>query len=794
MDSHTATIIVELVDGTKVVVPDSLEHITSYVLQEQNDWFEDEIKFLRSLVKPGDVVVDIGANYGVYALSLARKVGPSGHVWAFEPATDTAKLLAESVTANGADWLRVVQQALSDRQGKAWLQMPGQSELNSLAAHDSDGVSLEVGSGEAVTVTTLDACLEQFGWATVDLLKIDAEGEEERILRGGARFFKDLSPLVMFEVKAGMELHLDLVDRFQELGYQCFHLIPGLNALAPFDAEKGVDGYLLNLFAAKPDRVQDLAAVGMVVGPVDLTEVGQAIYQHESWYSHLTKSPYTEGLSTRWLDNAHQPEQAAIHQALTAWSFSQDCNEPITRRYGALAHSFALLRQECQPGCHSSRWASLARVALALGEREQAMEALGATLTDLQNEGEFMLDEPFLCPYPAFDAVNPAGQLKAWLEAAVLAAMEKYGSFSGFFTGASSFTRLERLISLGFSDEEMQQRAKLVRRRFHLTDQKLANNQPMQLSSHSGMRAEQQADWGSSVRAWFDFLGLKQPLRCVDVGALALGGDPDPWVQWAQIGCAEVLGFEPLKEQCAELNDRVQRSGVAMRYLPWALGDGNEHTLHITNAPMTTSLFPPDRSTIDLFPGLGELMQVVNKEVLQTHRLDDIDEAHNTDFLKLDVQGAELMILENAKEVLSNVAVIQCEVEFVELYEGQPLMADVDSFLRSQGFTFLRFGYTMGRPFRPLQMVDNPYSSISQLLWGDAIYVRDFRRREEWSDRQLRSAIFVLHELYDAVDLVTLLLRELDQRQSSDLRSYYLAALLFNQQCIELTDSLAGGI
>ena len=63
MASSTDPIIVELVDGTKVVVPDSLELITSYVLQEQRDWFEDEIKFLRELVQPGDVVVYIGANY-----------------------------------------------------------------------------------------------------------------------------------------------------------------------------------------------------------------------------------------------------------------------------------------------------------------------------------------------------------------------------------------------------------------------------------------------------------------------------------------------------------------------------------------------------------------------------------------------------------------------------------------------------------------------------------------------------------------------------------------------------------
>jgi FkbM family methyltransferase len=786
MANQAATINVDLVDGTKVVVPDSLEHITSYVLKEQNDWFEDEIKFLRSLVKPGNVVVDIGANYGVYALSLARKVGPSGQVWAFEPATDTASLLVESVAANGTDWMRVVQQALSDRQGTAWLQMPGQAELNSLSSHDSADATLEVGPGEAVTVTTLDACLEKFGWSTVDLLKIDAEGAEESILRGGARFFRDLSPLVMFEVKAGIDLHLDLVDRFQQLGYQCFHLIPGLNALALFDADQLVDGYLLNLFAAKPDRVQVLAAAGRLVGETDLSEVSQAEHQHESWHSELRKNPYVQGLMDRWLANANQPEQAAIHKALAAWSISLDCNEFISRRYDALVESFELLQKECQPGCLPTRWASFARVALSLGKRQQAMEALSAMLSDLQSVRELVLDEPFLCPDPALEVVNPAGQFKVWLEAAALAAMEQYGSFSGFFTGLSALPRLERLISLGFANVDIQRRLGLVTKRFCLADQQLANLQLPQPSSQPDNSSEQQAESAISVRAWFNFLGLEQPLRCVDVGALALRVDPDPWVQWAQIGCAEVLGFEPLKEQCTELNDQAQKSGIAMRYLPWALGDGNEHTLHITNAPMTSSLFPPARPTVDLFLALGELMQVVKQEAVQTRRLDNIKEAQYTDFLKLDVQGSELMILENAKETLRSVSVIQCEVEFIELYEGQPLMADVDSFLRSQGFSFLQFAYIMGRPFKPLQKVGNPSASISQVLSSDAVYVRDFRNLTAWSTQQLRAASFLLHELYGAIDLAAFLLAELDRRCGSQLHDPYLSSLLFTSSTIEL--------
>src|SRR5271168_2114598 len=108
-----ATVVLNLVDGVRIVVPDLRDLMTPYVLREQQDFFEDELPFVRQVLQPGQNVIDIGANYGVYTLPMAQKVGASGHVWAFEPASSTAQLLAQGIAANGFGHVTLEQKAVS---------------------------------------------------------------------------------------------------------------------------------------------------------------------------------------------------------------------------------------------------------------------------------------------------------------------------------------------------------------------------------------------------------------------------------------------------------------------------------------------------------------------------------------------------------------------------------------------------------------------------------------------------------------------------------------------------------
>ncbi len=161
---------------------------------------------------------------------------------------------------------------------------------------------------------------------------------------------------------------------------------------------------------------------------------------------------------------------------------------------------------------------------------------------------------------------------------------------------------------------------------------------------------------------------------------------------------------------------------------------------------------------------------------VETVRLDDLGPNIVVDFLKIDVQGYELEIMRNGTSKLSNTVVIECEVEFVPMYRDQPLFGDIQCFLRDQGFVLHKLIDVGGRPFRPFSP-PNPYLPMSQLLWADAIFVRDFTRLGTYSDDGLLKAAAILDLVYGSYDLVALLLGEYDRRSHTDLRQRYLDAL-----------------
>jgi len=252
-----------------------------------------------------------------------------------------------------------------------------------------------------------------------------------------------------------------------------------------------------------------------------------------------------------------------------------------------------------------------------------------------------------------------------------------------------------------------------------------------------------------------------QPIKIVDVGAMALGDHPSDYQPLLEKNLAEVIGFEPVATECDKLNRITDGKHL---YLPYFIGDGNQGTFHLCNFSMTSSLYEPNSGLLKKFQHLDELVQVVETSKVHTHRLDDIKEIKDIDLLKIDIQGAELDAFNGATNLLKQTVAIHTEVEFVPLYKKQPLFSDVDKKLRSCGFLFHRFHGLSGRTFKPLVNLENETAPISQILWSDVIYLRNFMRLESLPVKKLIALSIITHDLYQSFDFCSVVLGVLDDK------------------------------
>jgi FkbM family methyltransferase len=473
-----------LVGNLEVVVADTLEQITPYVLAEQHDWFEDELALVRQLLARGERAIDVGANHGVYALTMARAVGLTGRVWAFEPGRAVAARLRRSLAINGLHppQATLVEAALSNREGEGELQIGLQSELNSL--RPSDGARPPAGSfgstAEAVALLTLDGSAVRLGLRDIAFIKIDAEGAEADIVDGGRRFFATESPLVMFEVRHGAAINLHLIQRFEGLGYGSYRLIPGLGILAPLGAGElaALDPFQLNVFACKPDRARALERRGLLATGLDAPAGPdhQPAAPAGAWRAYLEAQLFAAPLWPRWIGwsdaESRGPLDQAYERALDHYAMARRITEPPGARHAHLTQALRAISAVAQQAPTVPVLQTLARITWEAGQRAVAVGALNLLVERCSSraESEVALDQPFVPVSPRFDDLRPAdapGETGRWVMAAALEQRERLRAFSSFYTAAEPVTLacLETIASLGYASPEMIRRLELVRRR-----------------------------------------------------------------------------------------------------------------------------------------------------------------------------------------------------------------------------------------------------------------------------------------------------------------------------------------
>jgi len=218
-----------------------------------------------------------------------------------------------------------------------------------------------------------------------------------------------------------------------------------------------------------------------------------------------------------------------------------------------------------------------------------------------------------------------------------------------------------------------------------------------------------------------------------------------------------IYGFDADADACDEANLDLDNRQInwTERHIPLAMGNAEkEATLYVTNHPMCSSLYSPNEVFLERFQHLSEFMNLDFTVEIETTTLDSFCESEDiqeVDFLQIDVQGADLQVLEGASRLLKNsVLGIKIEVEPSPLYLHQPLFADVDTYLRSQEFTLFDVVFAR-RPRARSPIVSSTHPG--QILWGDAFYFYDFLRQDmNLSRPKTPEQIFKLACIADVMD------------------------------------------
>ena len=418
-----------LKSGLKMAVPPTFGSMTSFVLLEQEAWFEPEMSLLPLLLQPGAQALDIGANHGVVSLEVARCVGESGHVWAFEPTAAPRGRLLESRGLNGYESrITVVPAGLAEADGET-----------SFAVHDNSELNSRGGAGEkreTVQLLALDGWLQRHApEARIDFVKLDAEGDELRVLAGAKHFFECQSPVVMFEFMHGKVVSRLLIDAWQQLGYDLFRWSEELQLLRPFDAVRDEFDFALNLLAVRPAQQQPLAQRGLLVTAEALAALPPvpANFRAPAALAAWCAQAPLQGVAPEAAAAGSELYEHVLHATAAA---HLDRSLPPAQRWALMADVRGVLQDAANAGASlgPAAWALLVHALYALGEQGASVKLALQLLSRWPQGVDVAM--PFVAPSLAdMQRVRSTGCAE-WLRHMLGEHVEKHSAHSSYFRPA----------------------------------------------------------------------------------------------------------------------------------------------------------------------------------------------------------------------------------------------------------------------------------------------------------------------------------------------------------------------
>lgn len=244
-----------------------------------------------------------------------------------------------------------------------------------------------------------------------------------------------------------------------------------------------------------------------------------------------------------------------------------------------------------------------------------------------------------------------------------------------------------------------------------------------------------------------------QGITLIDIGA---AGDIEP--RWKSVEKnLNYIGFEP---DIRSRHDLMNNKNSCREYFiyPFALFDkAAQIDLNLCRKPQVSSIYSPNTKLISRFPD-PERFDILKMDVINTTKLDNIN-ISNPDFIKLDIQGAELNALIGGTKILKETFGLEVEVEFLPLYLNQPLFGDVTSFLSQHDFEFIDF-------VNLYRWERNSHNGHGHCIFGDALYLKspEFIIEQKLSNTRISSYLAILL-LYKRFDLIKRFLELLPRNQ-----------------------------
>lgn len=184
---------------------------------------KNELAMVKRLIAMNDIVLDVGANIGIYTVLAANLVGRGGQVHSFEPLPDVYDVLSTNVVANQCANVATNRVAVSDNNGETQIFVNAQNALSSLGITNRGKVL----RSQKVSVVSLDTYAQMSGIERADFIKIDVEGYEGHVLRGALNLIKKSPNLVIMSELAR--------KNFAPLGFSVDEVITFMGDLG-FDA------------------------------------------------------------------------------------------------------------------------------------------------------------------------------------------------------------------------------------------------------------------------------------------------------------------------------------------------------------------------------------------------------------------------------------------------------------------------------------------------------------------------------------------------------------------------------